>query len=119
MRSDQVAQGGNILLLQVLELATGAAALAVVGTDLQLHVHRQAKVIDHELQAALVHFTDVQRLGGGERQAAGRQVDYPRFGGFAVIAEEAQLGRDFDPRMLALGFGFVDNVDVCLAIHGV
>ncbi len=53
-----MAQGGNVLLFQVLELATGAAALAVVGADLQLDVHRQAEVIDHELQARLVHFAD-------------------------------------------------------------
>ncbi len=42
VRGDQVAQGGDVLLFQVLELATGAAALAVVGADLQLDVHGQA-----------------------------------------------------------------------------
>ncbi|POA60025.1 hypothetical protein C1885_10720 [Pseudomonas sp. GW531-R1] len=35
----------------------------------------------------------------------------------AVGVEKAQLGRDFDPGVLTLGFGFVDNVGVYLAVH--
>src|SRR5450830_836352 len=117
VRGDQVAQGGNILGIEVLELTTGAAALAIVGANLQLYIHGQAEVVDDELQAALVHFTHGQRLRGGERQAAGGQVDYPCFGLGTVGVEEAQLGRDFGPGMLVLGFGFVDNIGVYAAVH--
>ncbi len=120
VRGDQVAQGGDVLCIEVLELATGAAGLAIVGANLQLDVHRQAQVVDHELQATLVHIADFQRLlRGVEGQAAGGQVDHPHFHRCLIGAEEAQLGRDFDPGVLALGFGFVDNVGVYWAIHGV
>ena len=118
VRSDQVAQGGNVLRFEVLELATGAAGLAVVGAHLQFDVHGQAEVVDDELQAALVHFADGQRhVPGVERQATGGQVDHPRFERGAVGAEEAQLGRDFDPGVLALGFGFMHYVGVYGGIH--
>ena len=73
---------------------------------------------DDELQAAFVHIANFQRLlGGVERQAPGGQVDNPCFHGRAVGAEEAQLGRDLDPGVLALSFGFMNHVGVDGGIH--
>ena len=113
-------QGGDVLLIEVLELATDASALAVNVAYQQLHVHRQPQVVDHKLQAAFVHFANGQGLVGGVKaQASGRQVNDADFHRCAVFAEKAQLGRDFDPCVLTLGFGFVDNVGVYLSVHKV
>ncbi len=35
----------------------------------------------------------------------------------ALVTEESQLGRDLDARMLALRFGFVDDVGVDFRVH--
>ena len=113
-------QGGDVLLIEVLELAADASALAVHVTYQQLHVHRQLKVVDHKLQAALVHFAHGECLiGGVKAQATGRQVNDADVHRCAVFAEKTQLGRDFDPCVLTLGFGFVDNVGVYLRVHKV
>ncbi|CAI8978934.1 DUF2345 domain-containing protein [Pseudomonas sp. IT-P12] len=85
---------------------------------MQFDVHGQAEVIDDELQARLVHVADLERqLAGVERQAAGGEVQDSGFDRCTVGAEEAQLGRDFDPGVLALGFGFMHYVGVDGGIH--
>ncbi|VVN43829.1 hypothetical protein PS624_05604 [Pseudomonas fluorescens] len=113
-----MAQGGNILRLQILELATGAAGLAVEGTYLQFNVHGDAEVVDDELQTRLVHLANGQlKLPGVERQTTGRQGDDPRFKRRPVWTEEAQLGRDVNAGVLALGFGFMHYVGVDGGIH--
>ncbi|CAI8735970.1 hypothetical protein EMIT051CA3_10297 [Pseudomonas chlororaphis] len=118
VRGDQLAQGRDVLGLEVLELATDTTALAIHGAHLQLHVHGQPEVVDDELQATLVHIADLDRqLPAVEAQAAGGEVDDPRFDRGPVGAEEAQLGRDFDPGVLALGFGFMHYVDVHGGVH--
>nr|BFE94463.1 hypothetical protein GCM10020185_49990 [Pseudomonas brassicacearum subsp. brassicacearum] len=118
VRGNDVTQCRDVPRLQVLELATGAAGLAVVGTDLQFHVHGQAKVVDDELQATFVGLPGLERhLAGVEAQAAGGQVQDLDFHRRTVRTEEAQLGRDFDPGVLALGFGFMHYVDIHGGVH--
>jgi hypothetical protein len=96
VRGDQVTQGRDVLRFEVLELATGATALAVVGAHLQFDVHGQAEVVDHELQARLVHVADLQRqLAGVERQATGGQVEDPRFDRRAVGPKKRSLAGIF------------------------
>ncbi len=112
-----MAQGGDVARFEVLELRAGAAAFAVVGAHLEFDVHRQAEVIDRELQATAQHFTDRQWLLGVEAQATGGEVVDLHIVGLAFFVEETQLGRDAYPGVLALGFGLMHDVDVHGGIH--
>ncbi|MNF92438.1 hypothetical protein D3C84_750830 [compost metagenome] len=51
VRSDDVAQGGDVARLKILELHAGTAAGRVEGAHLELDVHGQAELVDGELQA--------------------------------------------------------------------
>ncbi|MNI99827.1 hypothetical protein D3C73_1590120 [compost metagenome] len=50
-------QGGDVALVEVLELATGATAVGIEGAHLEFHVHGQAQVVDQKLHAPTVHVT--------------------------------------------------------------
>ncbi len=113
-----MAQGGDVARLQVLELGAGTAGVAAVGTYQQLHVHRQAEVVNHELQAAAQHFAFGQGLWRMEGQAPGGQVVNLHLVWLAVAVQVAQFGGDAHPGMLALRFGFMHDIDVHGGIHG-
>ncbi|MNP14982.1 hypothetical protein D3C76_1073210 [compost metagenome] len=116
---DQVAQRGDLARLEVLELAAGAAAGRVEVAHLEFHFQGEGDAVDLEQQAALVQVADLHRRGaGGEGEAAGGDVQQARVDPLAVGADVADARGQLDPCVLALGFGFMHDVDVDGGIHG-
>ncbi|MNM96855.1 hypothetical protein D3C81_1093470 [compost metagenome] len=118
-RGDHVAQRGDVSRLEALELAAGAAGVGVEVAYLEFHFKREADAVDLEQQLAAVHLAHLhRRVAGAEGEAAGGKVDQARIDAFAMAADEADACRQLDPRMAALGFGFVHDVEVDGCIHG-
>ncbi len=117
---DQVAQGRHLARLEVLELAADAAAGGVHRAHLELHFEGKADAVDLEQQLALVQVAGLDRRAArGEGEAAGGEIQQACVDAFAVGADVADARRQLDPGELALGFGFVHDVDVDGCIHGV
>ena len=118
---DQVAQGSDLARLQVLEFTPHAAAVAVVGAHLEFHFQGEADAVDLEQQLALVQVADLDRgvVRRAEGETAGGQVQQARIDAFAVATDVADARGQLDPCVLALGFGFMHDIDVDGGIHGV
>ena len=112
-----MAQRGDVAELEVLKLRAGTATARIVGAHLELDVHRQAEVVDRELQPPAEHVANRQLLLGVETQATGGEVVDLHIVGLALRVEEPQLDGDAYPGMLALGFGLMHDVDVHGGIH--
>ncbi|MDT4856921.1 hypothetical protein FQZ97_913250 [compost metagenome] len=117
--ADQVAQGGLLAWLEVMELAADAAVVGIHRAHLELDIDAQVEAVQLELQAASMKVADLHRhLAGAEAETAGRDVADRLVDPLAVLRQVAQHGRDLDPRMLPLGFRFMDHIDVDGCIHG-
>nr|GFD54195.1 hypothetical protein [Tanacetum cinerariifolium] len=83
-------------------------------------VHGQAQVIDQELQTPLDDLAvgELHAARCDEAQAAGREVFDTHQRCVWLAIEQAQFGWNLDPGVLALGFGFMDDVRIHGCIHG-
>ncbi|MCY1358687.1 hypothetical protein D9M69_452290 [compost metagenome] len=116
--ADQVAQGGDVARLQVVEHAADALLARIHGAYLEFDVQAQAEAVDLEHQAAPVVVADVGAgASAGEGEAAGGDVQQRRFEAFAA-SDVADLAGDLHPCVLALGFGFMHHIEIDGCIHG-
>ena len=116
--ADQLVQGRLLAWFEVVELAADALAVGVDRAHLKLDVDAQVEAFQLKLQAALVIVANpYRRFAGAEAEAPGGQVADRLFDALAGFRQVAQHCGDFDPRMLALGFGLMDHVDVDGCVH--